>query len=683
MSSSAQPKHLTDLILTDLEQWFAWSPSVHYIAEPYGSYARVFVSAGVKELTGHESVQFTRHPKFWANHIHPEDQPRVFADLEKAVENVRQTHSYRFKLADRTWGWIRDDWRLITTADGKSKAIIGSWLDITAHREMEVALRESEKKYRDLIEGSIQGILIHCDGKAVFANQAYADIFGYANPGQILAEGSVWDHVAPHERERMRAYRDARLRGEDVPVSYEFEGIRRDGSHIWLENRGHAISWGGRPAILRTVVDVTKRKESEVKLRGTSERLQMLIESSPLAIYTRDPNGLLTSWNPAAEQMYGWKRSEVLGKPLPSVPESDRAASDALRYRLLAGETFRYEARRRRRDGSPIDIDAFVGPLRDDTGNINGIIAVAADITERKRAEKRLQESESQLRLITDNVPATIAYFDKDLRYRFANAQYMRIFAPDTGNVLGKHLRDIIGDAVFEKIQGHLHEALEGRRVSYDRVGRGEGGEDRNIEITLVPDLADDGEVRGFFSLGNDVTELRLKQARIEHLAHHDTLTGLANRALLYDRLRQAIAAARREAYELAVLYLDLDKFKEANDALGHAAGDELLKQAAQRIARSVRESDTVARIGGDEFVVVLSKIASPDGAATVAGKIIAALAAPFHLGSVKQEVSIGASVGVALYTDETRDADELLKAADSAMYEAKRVGNSFRYFGD
>ncbi|MDX1512661.1 MAG: PAS domain S-box protein, partial [Gammaproteobacteria bacterium] len=122
--------------------------------------------------------------------------------------------------------------------------------------DVEGALRESEGRYRDLVEGSIQGVLIHVDGKAVYANQAYADIFGYDSPDELLAQDSARDHIAPHDRERMRQLTEARLRGEDIPA-YEFEGIRKDGSRIWVENIGRAITWKGKPAVQRTVVDVT------------------------------------------------------------------------------------------------------------------------------------------------------------------------------------------------------------------------------------------------------------------------------------------------------------------------------------------------------------------------------------------------------------------------------------------
>ena len=206
-------------------------------------------------------------------------------------------------------------------------------------------------------------------------------------------------------------------------------------------------------------------------------------------------------------------------------------------------------------------------------------------------------------------------------------------------------------------------------------------GESRYLEIKLLPHIGDQGKVLGCFAVTTDITEHKLTEERIQRVAHHDSLTGLPNRLLFNDRLDQAISLAKRDSRQFALLYLDLDKFKPVNDTLGHTAGDELLKGVAARIRHQVRESDTVARVGGDEFTVILPDIARREDAETVAKKIIAALATPFQLGSQKQSVDIGTSIGIAVYPADARDADALVKAADAAMYSAKQVGSSFRFF--
>jgi diguanylate cyclase len=178
-----------------------------------------------------------------------------------------------------------------------------------------------------------------------------------------------------------------------------------------------------------------------------------------------------------------------------------------------------------------------------------------------------------------------------------------------------------------------------------------------------------------------DITERKQFEERIRHLANYDNLTGLPNRMLFYDRLSQAINLAQRNRHELALLYLDLDRFKSVNDTRGHDAGDEVLKGAAGRIQAQVRESDTVARIGGDEFAIILPKIASPQDAAIVAGKIIDALCRSFPAKDAERgKIQIGVSVGIAIFPGDGEDMDALFKAADAAMYKAKQAGNSLSF---
>ncbi|HSS65306.1 MAG TPA: PAS domain S-box protein, partial [Gammaproteobacteria bacterium] len=200
----------------------------------------------------------------------------------------------------------------------------------TLDREaIEQALRESERRYRDLIEGSIQGVLVHVDGKSVFANQAYADIFGYDSPEELLKQESARDHIAPHERDRMAGYTQARLRGEDIPA-YEFEGVKKDGSRIWLENRGRAITWEGKPAIQRTVVDITERKQAQERLRAAEEQNRLILESAGEGIYGLDLEGKATFVNPAAARMLGYEVEELVGEPMHDLVH--HAYPDGTRY---------------------------------------------------------------------------------------------------------------------------------------------------------------------------------------------------------------------------------------------------------------------------------------------------------------------------------------------------------------
>ncbi|ACL71981.1 putative bifunctional diguanylate cyclase/phosphodiesterase [Thioalkalivibrio sulfidiphilus] len=184
------------------------------------------------------------------------------------------------------------------------------------------------------------------------------------------------------------------------------------------------------------------------------------------------------------------------------------------------------------------------------------------------------------------------------------------------------------------------------------------------------------GQVEYFFALGLDITERRRTQAQLEHIAHYDLLTGLPNRTLLQNRISHALDVARRRDRQVAILFLDLDRFKVVNDSLGHAYGDELLRQVSDRLRRRLREEDTLARWGGDEFIVLVDEVDDPQGLSLLAEGILAELAEPYRL-SNGQEVFVGGSIGISLYPQDGRSAEQLIMKADTAMYQAKDQGRS------
>jgi diguanylate cyclase (GGDEF)-like protein/PAS domain S-box-containing protein len=360
----------------------------------------------------------------------------------------------------------------------------------------------------------------------------------------------------------------------------------------------------------------------------------------------------------------------------------DAAGWQAHRTVLDAHLAFRdFEFSRRGADGAERFLSISANPVFDASGAFAGYRGVGSDITARKQAEQDLRDSAEKLRVFADNVPAMTVSWDENLRCRFANKMLTEFFGLDAGNIIGKHVREVLGEDAYREIEGHFAQVLQGRPATYQRTIRLENGEPRYIEVRLLPQIGEQGKVLGCFAVTTDITEHKLTEERIRRMAHHDGLTGLPNRLLFNDRLDQAISLAKREARRFALLYLDLDRFKAVNDTLGHAAGDALLQGVGARIRAEVRESDTVARIGGDEFALILPDIAGREEAQTVARKIIVALAPPFPLGSQGQSAEIGASIGIALYPADGRDADALVNAADAAMYGAKQAGSGFRFF--
>jgi diguanylate cyclase (GGDEF)-like protein/PAS domain S-box-containing protein len=410
------------------------------------------------------------------------------------------------------------------------------------------------------------------------------------------------------------------------------------------------------------------------------ERFRTAMDMCGDAIYLVDRKSMrFVDVNQTACTRMGYSRDELLQMGPQNLLAASREAIERLYDEVIAagasGTTS--ESTARTKDGRESTTELHRRAMRTDEGWI--IVSIARDITRRKLMEQALREGAEKLRLFTDNVPAMTASWDEKLRCSFANRRFLEFFASTARDILGKHVREVLGEEVYGQVEGHFAQALQGHPVTFQRTRKLQNGEAVHIEIKLLPHVGDQGKVLGCFAVATDITEHKLTEERIQRVAHHDSLTGLPNRLLFNDRLFQAISLAKRESRQIALLYLDLDKFKPVNDALGHTAGDELLKAVAARMRRQVRESDTVARVGGDEFTVILPGITRREQAETVARKIIAALAAPFELDSQQQSVDIGTSIGIALYPADAADADALVKAADAAMYIAKQAGNSFR----
>jgi diguanylate cyclase (GGDEF)-like protein/PAS domain S-box-containing protein len=286
------------------------------------------------------------------------------------------------------------------------------------------------------------------------------------------------------------------------------------------------------------------------------------------------------------------------------------------------------------------------------------------------------------LRRILNTLPAMVAYWDTNQRCRFANQDYERWFGVKPEWVVGRTLEDLLGP-IYPLNLPYIEGALRGEPQLFEReIPDPKGGPPRHSQAHYVPDVVD-GVVRGFSVLVADITArkrmedaLRRATARLDLLAKHDALTGLPNRTVLADRLERAISLNRRDGSHCAVLFVDLDGFKSVNDTYGHAAGDTVLRLVAAKLKQAVRDSDTVSRLGGDEFIILLSRLSDPGGAEETARHILAAMTQePFMLG--ESRVDLTCSIGVATFPQHGSTADALAASADDAMYRAKRSGRN------
>ena len=324
-------------------------------------------------------------------------------------------------------------------------------------------------------------------------------------------------------------------------------------------------------------------------------------------------------------------------------------------------------------DGTELHVAISGDPVFDAVGCFMGYRGVGTDISARKRYELALRDGSEKLRIFADNIPAMTVWWDESLHCRFANKALTDFFGQALEDIVGRHVRVVLGEAMYRELEAHFVEVRKGYPVTYESIRPVANGEPRHLEIRVVPNLGEHGRVDGCFSVITDITLHKLAEERIRRVAHHDGLTGLPNRLLFNDRLDQAVRIGKRAGTPFALLFIDLDHFKPVNDTFGHAAGDELLQAVAARIGREVRDADTVARLGGDEFAVVLLDIGGRANAQAVAAKIVASLSMPIELASAFHRAGIGTSIGIAVFPDDAADAPALLAAADAAMYLAKQ----------
>jgi diguanylate cyclase (GGDEF)-like protein/PAS domain S-box-containing protein len=418
-------------------------------------------------------------------------------------------------------------------------------------------------------------------------------------------------------------------------------------------------------------------------LTARNALLSHAIEQNPHAVVITDPHGQVIYCNPAFTHMTGYGFNEIAGTT-PALWKSGKTPDEVYRdmwAHIERGETWQGTIRNRRKDGSLYWERQQIAPLRDGQGTIVRLIAIKEDITHLREVEAALLLREQALASTNNGVMISRASAD-DHSILYVNRAFERITGYHAGEAVGRIGRFLVRDDLAQPGLNDIRTALREKRPGHAilRNYRKDGTMFWN-ELFIAP-ISDASavEITHFVSVINDVSDRIRYQEAIEHQATHDSLTGLANRSLLNDRIAQAIGLARRAGRQVAVALLDLDHFKHINDAYGHSAGDLLLREIAARLRACVRETDTVARLGGDEFVVVLTDLAHSEDAERVAHKIIDAMAAPIRYDD--RELFVGASIGMALYPRDGEHGEILLRNADIAMYRVKEHGrNSVRSF--
>jgi len=626
-------------------QMFQNNRAVQLLIDPVSGHV-LDANAAAADFYGY-SLEQLRSMYIWQINILGAEHVRE--EMANAETQQRSYFVFRHMLAN---GQIRDVEVHSGPVEIEGRTALYSIIhDITERKRAERALLDSEEKFRNIFNFASVGIYQSTlEGRIVTANEALAAMLGYDSVADLLqrtlAEDVYWN---PNERDDLIR----RYAPEGHASNHEVKWKKKDGSPIVVQLNAHAMrAPTGELFFEGFVYDITERKAAEEKVAAANaQRKAVLDAATRVAIIATDANGVITIFNTGAERMLGYQASEAIGGM--SIGSIHRGADVA----LIEGER---ESVYVRKNGGVLTVLLSVTALRDERGIIHGFLHVANDVTERKQAEELLRKQSAAIAASMDG----IGILDPRLVFTYVNDALAKLYGYASAPLLlGRPLGEFVELAPEVLPEVGARGSWRGEATGVRRDG---APFPQEISLTAL-------EGGGIVSVVRDVSERTYAEEQIKHLAYHDALTGLPNRLLFKDRLTVALSHAQRNGTRLAVLFLDLDRFKVINDSLGHNIGDQLLQAVAGRVQSCVRESDTVARLGGDEFTLLLPNLSRSDDAAPVAQKILEAIRYPFRI--EERDFFITTSIGISLFPEDGTDAETLIKNADTAMYQAKEQG--------
>ena len=542
--------------------------------------------------------------------------------------------------------------------------------DITQRVLAQEQLATSEARLKAVTD-NLPALFAYVDRDQVyrFANGHFRHLLG-VEPEAVVGR-TMREFLGDGAHAELLPHIEGVLRGERR--NFERAGWKRNADRYFMTQYVPELRPDGSvPGFFIMVLDITERHRAELALARSEALVRTITDSMPGLISRMDrdyrytfANASYMHWFSLPDSPVGKTVAEVFGE---TVFEGVRARID----QALAGREVVFDLTNTV-PGAADYLQVHYVPDRDERGAVIGVYGLVTDRTEQQRARERIEASERQLRAVTDNLPMLITYVDSAEVLRFMNGTFLDWLGVDLEWAMNRPLADVIGRANYEMRREQLREGLDGKRVQFEVVSHTLAGP-RVLQTIYIPDLCDDGSVRGIFTLATDVTVAKDTERELQRLARVDTLTGLANRRQFDERLEQALARWRRTKRALGLIFLDIDRFKAINDTHGHGVGDAVLKEFAARLQANLRATDVAARLSGDEFVVIVDGVAALAEAEAVAAKLLLAIRVPMAVGELALPVT--ASMGLA-WLDGQADvsAKELMVRADRALYRAKDEG--------
>lgn len=641
------------------------------------------VNPAFSRITGYSREEaIGKTPNLLRSGRHPDV---FYADMWRSLKN---TGHWEGEIWDRRKnGEVFPKWlsiRTVTDETGEISSHIGTFFDISERKQAEEALRESEERLRTLIDSTPDYISFkNAENRWSEANKSAVELFGLHDyPYQGLTDTELARLAAPELTAALKqsADDDARaweswpmLRTSQVVVSsgreQTFDVIRVPVFH-------HD---GARKALVTLGRNISDQRQAEQERQEGEQRMHDIMSVLGDGVLVLDGDGKLVYLNPAGEEMLGWRMAELVGKNAHSMIHHKRPdgtlvpVEDCAVHRALdAGDTYRAtEDYFIRKDGSLFPISTVATPLLKN-GAIIGAVASFHDISGRLEAERAILEREERYRALfngsSDAISVCVLTAEGPTRIVEVNEVACRQLGYSREEFLNLtanqvDVTDSLGD--FPLIVERLLTKGEAVFVTEHRT---KSGSKLPVEVSVRA-----FELKGIryaLCIARDITERQAQEEELRRRAHYDNLTHLPNRAFLLEMTKRTLAKARRDGQHFALLYIDLDGFKEINDTYGHEAGDLVLKTAGERMVKAVRACDIVARLGGDEFVIVLTEMADPQDAEAVARKVEAFVSQPVQDGDIAMDLRT--SIGIAVYPLNGEDIPSLMRFADRAMYDCK-----------
>lgn len=640
------------------------------------------------EMMGYEAHELLKMT--WVDITHPDDLQRDLelnqAFIDGKIDHIRLEK----RLIHRTKRTVivHIEANAVRDGQGQIEHYLVAIEDITERRMAEDALRTQEEFNRVLLNNQVDGV-IACDANmnlVLFNNVAkqwhgldprgvpperWSQYFGLYD-----ADGIRELHI--HEIPLVRAFNGEHLQHEGIVIKAKGQPARfvSCSATAFFDDHGKKL---GAVAIMRDVTEILERNRA---LRESETLFQTLARVAPAGIFRTDKFGGITYVNQRGLEIAGLTHEEAQGGGWVRNlhPDDRETISAAWKNAFDQRINFSAEYRFLHPDGKVIWVKGEGQVEKDDKDQFLGYVGTVTDITAIKNSEESLRMAST----VFENTREGIMVTDSRSRILSVNPAFSEITQYEASEVIGKTPKLLEsgrhGTQFFQAMwqsletEGYWQSEIWNRRKNGDIYPQ-------LLSISVIRDRH--GEIMNYVGIFADITQIKASEARLEFLAHHDPLTSLPNRLRLLSNLDHAIQVAQREHRQIALLMLDLDRFKDVNDTFGHLAGDELLQHTAKRLTRRLRGADTVARLGGDEFTILLEDINDQADCGKVADSIIKALEAPCKL-SNNIEVRIGVSIGISIYPDHGSNALELLQHADAALYQAKSSGKGcYRYFSE